>query len=273
MPRKARQLSPSGVYHIMMRGIDKMQIFPSSDDNLHFLAILDFVENENFEILGYCLMQNHVHLLSKTDKDKADSLEAAMKSLGIRYVNYFNTKYKRIGPLFQGRYVSQPVATVGYFLRVLRYIHNNPVAAGIVQNPADYPYSSYQDYFDERKESFCNVQTEYALQLRSLDWLKEWHSQPEQNPKGICDIDQPRTYQRLKDEEVISLIKSLADCAPMDVKELPEDRKDNLFYSLFREEGASISQISRLTGITRGEIKALFNVNIQKRRKETLWNQ
>lgn len=255
MPRKARQLSPSGVYHIMVRGIDKMQIFPSSDDNLHFLAILDFVENENFEILGYCLMGNHVHLLAKTDKGKSDQMELAMKSLGVRYVNFFNSKYQRVGTLFQGRFVSQPVATVGYFLRVLRYIHNNPVAAGMVQNPADYPYSSYQDYFGERQTVLCRVHTEYALQLRPLDWLREWHSQPELNSKGFCDIDQPRTHQRLKDEDVIRLIQTLAGCTPMAVKSLQENQKENLFHGLYCEEGATIAQLSRLTGIARGEIK------------------
>lgn len=255
MPRKARLLSPSGVYHIMVRGIDKRQIFVTDDDSLRYLALLDFVQNENFEILAYCLMGNHVHLLVKTDKEKTGPLESAMKSLGVRYVNFFNSKYQRVGTLYQGRFVSQPVATVGYFLRVLRYIHNNPAAAGMVQNPADYPYSSYQDYFGERQTVLCRVHTEYALQLRPLDWLREWHSQPELNSKGICDIDQPRTHQRLKDDEVVHLIDILAGCTPMAVQTLTENKKKNLFHSLLQEEGASIAQLSRLTGISRGEIK------------------
>lgn len=255
MPRKARQLSPSGVYHIMVRGIDKMQIFPSPDDNLHFLAILDFVQRDDFLILAYCLMGNHVHLLVKTAKDSTEALETAMKKLGVRYVSFFNSKYQRVGTLFQGRFVSQPVATVGYFLRVLRYIHNNPVAAGMVQSPADYMYSSYCDYFGGRKTAICRVHTEYALQLRPLDWLREWHNLPERNAKGICDIDQPRTHQRLKDDEVVHLIDILAGCSPRNVKSLPENKQENLFHALCAEEGATIAQLSRLTGISRGEIK------------------
>lgn len=255
MPRKARQLSPSGVYHIMVRGIDKRQIFVTDDDSLRYLALLDFVQNENFEILGYCLMGNHVHMLVKTAKDSAEALETAMKKLGVRYVNFFNSKYQRVGTLYQGRFVSQPVATVGYFLRVLRYIHNNPVAAGMVQSPADYMYSSYCDYFGGRKTVICRVHTEYALQLRPLDWLREWHNLPERNAKGICDIDQPRTHQRLKDDEVVHLIDILAGCSPRNVKSLPENKMENLFHSLLQEEGASIAQLSRLTGISRGEIK------------------
>lgn len=255
MPRKARELSSSGVYHIMVRGIDKMQIFPAKDDNLHFLAILDFVQCDNFQVLGYCLMGNHVHLLVKTDKDKTNQMESAMKSLSIRYVTFFNAKYQRIGPLFQGRFVSQPVTTVSYFLRVLRYIHNNPVTAGIVEHPQDYPYSSYQDYFDGHHAAFCQVHTEYALRLRPLDWLREWHIKPEWNTKGIRDIDQPRTHQPLKDEEVVRIIQTIAGCAPIAIKALPKNKIENLFQGLYREEGASISQLSRLTGISRGEIK------------------
>lgn len=254
MPRKARQLSPSGVYHIMVRGIDKRQIFVTDDDSLRYLALLDFVQRDDFLILAYCLMGNHVHLLVKTAKDKTGPLESAMKSLGVRYVNFFNSKYQRVGTLFQGRFVSQPVATVGYFLRVLRYIHNNPVAAGMVQSPADYMYSSYCDYFGSRKTTLCRVHTEYALRLRPLDWLLAWHSQPERNAKGICDIDQPKTL-RLKDTEVTALVHDLAGCAPNEVKDLPENKKETLFHGLYCEEGATIAQLSRLTGISRGEIK------------------
>ncbi|WP_394967733.1 transposase [Candidatus Allofournierella merdipullorum] len=254
MPRKARQLSPSGVYHIMLRGIDKMQIFPSASDSLHFLAILDFVQSPEFEVLAYCLMGNHVHLLIKTTKDNIESLEAAMKSLGVRYVNFFNRKYQRVGTLFQGRFVSQPVATVGYFLRVLRYIHNNPVVAGLAKEPGDYPYNSYQDYFGCRKTMICRVHTEYALRLRPLDWLRAWHTQPEHNPKGIRDVEQTRGL-RLKDEDVINLIVRLAGCTPMQVKGLPESKMEIVFHALYEEEGAGIAQLSRLTGISRGIIR------------------
>lgn len=96
-------------------------------------------------------MGNHFHLLAKAD---ADVLQHVMKAVGIRYVAYFNRRYQRDGPLFRGRYNSQPVTTKGYFLRVLRYIHRNPVAAGIVQEMQDYPWSSYLDYFGSRKRYF-----------------------------------------------------------------------------------------------------------------------
>ena len=151
MPRKARKLSSCGVYHIMIRGINRMTIFNDDADNLNFLHILDFCADENFIIMAYCLMGNHLHLLAK---DCNDSLQHMMKAIGVRYVAYYNRRYQRTGPLFQGRYKSQPVTTKGYFLRVLRYIHRNPVAAGVVQDMQDYPWSSYIDYFASRKSRY-----------------------------------------------------------------------------------------------------------------------
>lgn len=106
MPRKARKLSSCGVYHIMIRGINRMTIFNDDADNLNFLHILDFCADENFIIMAYCLMGNHLHLLAK---DCNDSLQHMMKAIGVRYVAYYNRRYQRTGPLFQGRYKSQPV--------------------------------------------------------------------------------------------------------------------------------------------------------------------
>ena len=101
MPRKARKLSSCGVYHIMIRGINRMTIFNDDADNLNFLHILDFCADENFIIMAYCLMGNHLHLLAK---DCNDSLQHMMKAIGVRYVAYYNRRYQRTGPLFQGRY-------------------------------------------------------------------------------------------------------------------------------------------------------------------------
>lgn len=104
MPRKARKLSSSGVYHIMTRGIDKTRVMLDDADCIQFLCFLNFVQNEGFQVLAYCLMGNHVHLLVKTDKANIDALELAMKRLLVRYVAYYNRKYDRVGGLFQNRY-------------------------------------------------------------------------------------------------------------------------------------------------------------------------
>lgn len=87
MPRKARKLSSTGIYHIMGRGVNHMAIYNDDADSLNFLYILDFCADDDFVILGYCLMGNHYHLLVKAEDD---ALQRVMKAVGVRYVSYYN---------------------------------------------------------------------------------------------------------------------------------------------------------------------------------------
>lgn len=256
MPRKARKLSSSGVYHIMTRGIDKTRVMLDDADCIQFLCFLNFVQGESFQVLAYCLMGNHVHLLIKTDKANMDALELAMKRLLVRYVAYYNRKYDRVGGLFQNRYVSQPVVTTGYFLRVLRYIHNNPVAAKITEKQEQYEWSSYKDYFGERKTCLCEVQTQYALRVRPLEWLKKWHEESELNPASFSDVNMSKT--KVSDDIAMQLIQNRGGISAIQVRNLSDADKTILFERLVNEERLGFSQLSRLTGIAKGEIKRLL---------------
>ena len=105
MPRKARKLSSCGVYHIMIRGINRMTIFNDDADNLNFLHILDFCADENFIIMAYCLMGNHLHLLAK---DCNDSLQHMMKAIGVRYGTLPTTTAATSGQARSSRAVTNP---------------------------------------------------------------------------------------------------------------------------------------------------------------------
>lgn len=175
-----------------------------------------------------------------------------MKAVGIRYVAYFNRRYQRDGPLFRGRYNSQPVTTKGYFLRVLRYIHRNPVAAGIVQEMQDYPWSSYLDYFGSRKKVLCQVDTSYALALHGLEWLRSYHQRPELNTRGMLE-DSP--LPAFTDGELRDFIRATAGMECHEIPLYPETITTPLLRRLVEQEGAGISQLARLTGLARGDIR------------------
>lgn len=118
MPRQQRKKSSSGIYHVMLRGINQQQIFHDDEDNKKFIKVLaDCKAVSEFEIFAYCLMRNHVHILIKEGKEPLDLI---FKRIGGRYVYWYNTKYNRVGHLFQDRYKSEPVETDEYFLMVLR---------------------------------------------------------------------------------------------------------------------------------------------------------
>ena len=145
MPRTSRQHSDTGVYHVMLRGIDRRDIFADDQDRSKFLKILRAVTSpEDHEgkplpplchIHAYCLMDNHVHLLIA---EAAEDIGTVMKRIGVSYVSYYNKRHERLGPLFHDRFRSEPVGDTGYFITLLRYIHQNPVQAEMVTSPGQY---------------------------------------------------------------------------------------------------------------------------------------
>ena len=129
MPRQARKKSGSGIYHIMLRGINRQQIFEDAEDRERFLETIEnYKELCGYTIYAYCLMGNHVHILMREGKE---DLTQVFKRIAGSYVYWYNWKYHRSGHLFQDRYKSEPVEDDSYFLTVLRYIHQNPVKAKI----------------------------------------------------------------------------------------------------------------------------------------------
>lgn len=177
MPSKniIKQYVENGYYHIYNRGVDKRTIFQTDDDYFVFMRFLkeyllplghpqlDLLSDinprrapincfEDIDLIAYCLMPNHFHLLVKQKTKKG--LEKFMRALATNYVMYFNRKYKRIGPLFQGRYKAALIDEDSYFTYISGYIHANPVELitrdGPLQKLEDYSFSSYPMYLGER---------------------------------------------------------------------------------------------------------------------------
>jgi len=127
MPRYARKKSDIGIFHIMLRGINKQTIFEDDEDRRRFMETIErFKAVSKYEIYGYCLMSNHVHLLLK---ETEEAISTAIKRICSSYVYWYNWKYERCGHLFQERYKSEIVENDAHVLTVLRYIHQNPVKA------------------------------------------------------------------------------------------------------------------------------------------------
>ena len=154
MPRQARTASGTGIYHIMMRGVNRRNIFDDDEDRQRFVQILDglpFQYDEQGTLLpirtcslyAWCLMTNHFHLLIR---ERDWKISEVIKSLASSYVFYYNKKNERIGHLFQERFKSEPCNDMEYFVTLLRYIHQNPVKAGIAERVKDYEYSSWSEF-------------------------------------------------------------------------------------------------------------------------------
>ncbi len=144
MARGARQKSATGIYHIMVRGIDKRDIFIGEMDYKKFLQYIEKAKKKvDFRVYAYCLMNNHAHLLLKTEGEEIGNI---VRRITVGYVQYHNSKNARTGHLFQNRFRSEVVEDDSYFITVLRYIHQNPLKAGIVKDIGAYRWSSYNEY-------------------------------------------------------------------------------------------------------------------------------
>ncbi len=163
MPRNPRGVSKSGVYHIMLRGINRQAIFEDDEDIQRLLeTIARYKEICKYELYAYCIMSNHVHLLMK---ETEETISNAIKRISGSYVFWYNKKYERCGHLFQERYKSEAVDNDEYFLTVLRYIHQNPIKAGLVKDIKAYKWSSYNEYIKET----VIINKEFVLEMFSSD--------------------------------------------------------------------------------------------------------
>lgn len=148
MPRPHRIEFAGAWYHVMNRGIDRGDVFLGDGDRRSFLDELARLDEEfRIECHACCLMNNHYHLLLHTVDG---GLGAGMTQLGRGYVRGFNDRHGRDGPLFRNRYTAILVDDDSYLLEVSRYIHLNPVKAGLCQKPGDWAWSSAAAYTSER---------------------------------------------------------------------------------------------------------------------------
>jgi len=149
MTRPLRIEFNGALYHITSRGNARQAIFLKGEDFADFLKILhSVVKRYNFLLHAYCLMNNHYHLLVETPEG---NLSKGMRQLNGLYAQRFNQKHRRVGHLLQGRYKAILVDKENYLLELCRYIVLNPVRAGIVKDPKDYRWSSYQGTSGEQK--------------------------------------------------------------------------------------------------------------------------
>lgn len=144
MARPLRIQYPGAFYHVTSRGNERKDIFRSTIDRERFLGYLESATCRYGAVIhAYCLLSNHYHLLLETP---LGNLSEIMRHINGAYTTYFNTKRKRAGHLFQGRYKAILVEADAYAAELSRYIHLNPVRAGMVDTPADYRWSCYPAY-------------------------------------------------------------------------------------------------------------------------------
>ena len=246
MPRSARKKGKTGVYHIITRGINRQEIFQDDEDKNVYLDRLCRYKNEClYEVYAYCLMSNHIHLLIKEGEE---SISGIMKKIGASYVYWYNRKYDRVGHLFQDRYKSETIENDAQLLVTTRYILQNPVKIGLKIEE----WTSYTDYLRG------SGVTDTGLVMGILGNSKKEQMKEFISYMNDVDTNKYLEYEnqnRMTDKNAkqkIMEIGKVQHC--QELQNFDRQKRDYVIRKL-RDEGITIRQLERLTGISRGRIQ------------------
>lgn len=161
MPRKPRQPSPAGVYHFITRGVNKKKLFHREDDYSRYLELLnEYCVKLGVQIYHYCLMTNHVHIALKAED--LSNLSRFAHFTQRRYAYYYCKTYRWSEQVFRRNFLSLPISDDAYLLECGRYIERNPLKAKLVEDPRDYPYTSYPFYAFGTKDCLLSESPLYS---------------------------------------------------------------------------------------------------------------
>lgn len=244
MPRTAREKSQTGIYHVMLRGIDKRDIFLTQNDYIKFLHYIELAKGmSSVFLLAYCLMTNHVHMLIKEGKEEIGNF---MKRIAVGYAQYHNRNHERTGHLFQNRYQSEPVNDDKYLLVVSRYIHQNPLKAGIVKDIKDYKWSSYNDYLINKS----TITDKSILEGYFVNTERFIEFNNQNNYDNCLDYEEKKRYT---DDDIRQIISGIIEIDKLPLMEITT--RNSVLRRIKSETGAGIRQLEKVTGIGRNIIQ------------------
>jgi REP element-mobilizing transposase RayT len=244
--RKPRAKSSSGIYHIILHGINRQSIFEDDEDRLKLIeALAKYKEISQCRIFAYCLMDNHAHILLQENQEPIGMM---IQRVSSSYVIWYNGKHDRCGHLFQERFKSEAVETDRYFLTVLRFIHQNPIKAKITNDVADYKWSSYSEYTERRQI----VDIEYALTMfsdkpaeavgRFLQFSREVN--------GDACLEIPEIKVNVRDDDLRQMVRHQFGIDAIKICNEMREKQDDILRVMKEVDGTSIRQIARITGLS-----------------------
>lgn len=241
MSRQSRKELVSNFVHIMAQGINKEYIFEDDCSKKKYLKIIQSkICDYKIQLLSYCVMDNHVHLVAYYEN--IDDLSTFMKRINTAYAKGYNEHKGRVGYVFRDRYKTEQILDFHHLYACVNYVHNNPVKAGIVVKPEQYVFSSYKDYLSD--EFILNSKLFQILDLSINDFKEIFinskdlyiHKYPEISSQEIVD-----NYLKSKEVESLNELVSIKQKREL-IQEIRE--KTNLKYQ----------EISRLLNMSRATL-------------------
>lgn len=254
MARRARLRSNSQIYHVMLRGTEKQDIFIDDEDKKKILHILkDKKQDKAFFVYAYCILNNHIHLVIR---EGADDISRILKRAATSYASYFNKKYSKSGHVFQDRFKSEAINDERCLMAVIRFVHQNPEKAGIAG--ADrYLWSSWREFTGQStvltdcSDILCLISKDRDKALREFTKYGCMEGREEfldiAGEKEICP------------ENVNEYVNNYLKNSTLTIEDLrkPESRKvrDSMIIYLLKGSNLSRRHIAEILGINRETVR------------------
>ncbi|MDX8346133.1 transposase [Rossellomorea sp. YZS02] len=225
-----------------------MSLEDDQDREMFLKILLRYKSRRNFRLFGYCLMDNHVHLLLK---EAEETVSDTIKRISSSYVYWYNKKYDRCGHLFQERFKSENVESSANFHRVLRYIHQNPLKAGLAISVLSSKWTSIREY---THNTSILIDTDYPLQLISHDRQKSVERLIAFSQKDNADHFFDDYRKTLKsDDEVKEYMHRLGVTKSM-VQQMDREKRNKVLKKMKQLDGVTVRQLARVSGISKSVI-------------------
>ena len=205
MPRSPRNYLKTSFFHVITQGISRSYIFDKPEDIKYYIKTMyESMEKHPLKIISYCIMNNHAHILIKTEC--VNELRKQMQRINTKYGMYYNKKYNRVGYVFRDRYKAEGIYNEEHLYNCIKYIYDNPVKAGICLKPQDYPYSNFKKTIEikcKNKYVFLDAEIDRDDKQIISEYLK-------QNNISLLDIKNKKdvlnkSVKVLKDDYKVSL--------------------------------------------------------------------
>ena len=252
MPRKARSIVVTNFSHVIVQGINKNFVFKDNYfKELYLSLIKKYLEETDIEILSYCVMDNHIHIMLYLEN--VDELSPFMQKVNTCFAVKYNKIKNRVGFVFRNRFYLQPINSERQIYNCLVYIHRNPIKANIVSKYEEYEFSSYNEFFGKK-----NLLTDKGIKLifgSTTNFLKTFEK-----------IHKDRIIEDIKEvQEYIDSNSVIKDYIEKCGKSIDEIKKDNillkeLIIRLKEEGGLSLRKMDSIFDISRKKLSKILNL-------------
>lgn len=244
MPRIARKNSQSCFYHVIVQGINKEYIFDKEEYIRKYKEfIIKKLEGSPINILAYCIMNNHAHLLIYSES--SEILGKYMQRVNTAFSRFYNNFNKRVGYVFRNRYYSQDILTQKQLYNCLRYIHNNPVKACITKTMKEYKHSSYNEFLG--KKEIINEESILLLFGVTKNFEEQFnfiHSHTLINEEEFMDV---------KEKEIYNFINEIEEKYKKPIKDIRTNRDmlENTIMEARKQTDVTITQLAEILDISK----------------------